>query len=240
MAASLLYQPDQQTLFSAAASLFFGEVTAAAGSELVVALPGGRSIVGFLKLLRARAHELPQSAWSRLHFFMVDERLVPLEDDQSNYRLVHEQVLSALVSDGLIQEKQLHPFLLDNESKDFGVGRYGEELTRHGGRFQISFVGVGEDAHIAALFPNHHSVANPAPLFISMPDSPKPPPARMTASKALIERSDSLFAIFTGESKRDAFLRYLDPSIPEQACPAKIIDRVTRGYVLTDLKLIAG
>ena len=170
---------------------------------------------------------------------MVDERLVPLEDEQSNYRLVNEQVLSTLVTDGLITEKQLHPFLLDRAAGDHGIGRYGEELHRHGGRFHITFVGVGEDAHVAALFPHHHSIANTAQLFITMPDSPKPPPARMSASRKLIEGSDSIFAIFTGEAKRDALKRYLDTKLTEVDCPAKIVNAAQRGYILTDLQLVS-
>ena len=237
MRATIIQHPDQAALFNTAVNLFFSETVSLSETVINVALPGGRSIVGFLQTLRNRANECPRSIWEKLHFFMVDERLVPLDDDQSNYKLVYAQVLGSLVEHELIKADQLHPFILQSSSEDFGVGDYGMLLRKFGGRFDISFVGVGEDAHIGALFPHHHSLKNPSQDFITMPDSPKPPPQRMSASAALISKSKAAFAIFTGEGKREALEKYLNPEVSLEACPAKLIDQVARGYILTDLPL---
>ena len=56
------------------------------GAPLVLGLCGGRSVVGLLKALREELQHQPREIFERLHFFMVDERVVPLSDPPPQYR----------------------------------------------------------------------------------------------------------------------------------------------------------
>ena len=56
-----------------------------AGTPLVVGLCGGRSVVGLLAAVEAEAAAQPADLLGRIQFFMADERLVPLDDEQSNF-----------------------------------------------------------------------------------------------------------------------------------------------------------
>ena len=96
----------------------------------------------------------PARPLAALQFFMVDERLVPLDDDQSNYKLVNELFFRPALAQGVILPSQVHPFVDDRSAPDRGIGRYQEELNAAGGIMHLVFLGVGEDGHVAGLFPS--------------------------------------------------------------------------------------
>ena len=198
-------------------------------------MPGGRSIVGFLERLREDRSALSSEHWRKLQFFMVDERLVPVDHEDSNYRLVSELFFKDTIASGLLAEEQVHPFILDTSREDYGVGLYEEELKRNSPQFDIALLGVGEDAHVGALFPNHHSIKDPTPYFITMEDSPKPPPKRMSASVGLLRQAKIAMGLFLGEAKKQALANYCNTALGLVECPAKILDEVPQGYVITDL-----
>lgn len=205
----------------------------AAQAQVVLAVAGGRSVVGTFERL-ARSTTI---AWDRIHIFMVDERLVALNDSQSNFKLAQEKLITPLLARHALPKKNLHPFIYDPNATDAGLGVYEAELKKCGGRYDIILLGVGEDGHTAALFPNHHSIRNEAPYYLTMADSPKPPPRRMTASRSLLARAQYGVALFLDEPKRQALKNYQDQTLSVEACPVKIIDEVEHGYVVTDIQL---
>ncbi|MCC6955005.1 MAG: 6-phosphogluconolactonase [Deltaproteobacteria bacterium] len=232
---TIIHNSDQAKLFADVARLFASAVRASTEARIVCALPGGRSIVGVLHALSAEAGLLEEPMWKKLDFFMIDERMVPLESPDSNFKLLHENLFGKLMELNLIRSEQLHPFILEPSTADRGLARYENELHKVGGRFHISFLGVGEDAHVAALFPNKSETAERGQKFLAFDDSPKPPPHRMTASRDRIVESDVAFALFVGEGKREAFQKYRAAGGTEMECPAKLLDAVKQAYAVTDL-----
>ena len=99
----------------------------------------------------------------------------------------------------------------------------------------MAMLGVGEDAHVGALFPEHHSVKDCSPGYLSLTDSPKPPPHRVTASRALLASSSMLGALVLGEAKRQALELIVAPQGTTETCPARIVYEVPSSYVFTDL-----
>ena len=93
----------------------------------------------------------------------------------------------------------------------------------------------GEDGHVAALYPNHHSIRNDSDFFLSMRDSPKPPKDRMTMSRKLLTKSKIVILLFFGEIKEDAYRKFLDGNIDVDSCPAKLVLSIKDSYVLTNL-----
>ena len=209
---------------------------ALAGRERVsLAVPGGRSVV---KIFQAMLRE--ELDWRRVHFFVVDERLVPLDHPDSNFKLVQDHLVAPLAQAGRIAPDNAHPFVLDPASTDRGVGRYEKVLAEHGFRYDAVLLSAGEDGHVGALYPHHHSVEDRHHGFIVMHDSPKPPPGRMTSSLSLIQTAGTAVLLFLGEAKSEAYGRFHDARCPVAACPAKLVLEIGDVTVCTDLPQAGG
>ena len=203
---------------------------------LVVGLCGGRSVVGLLGALHAESANQPRDLLGRIQFFMVDERLVPLTDEQSNYGGLKRLLFDSLVSEGAISASQLHPFVTEPSQSDYGCGAYEKELHSFGGKFTVVVLGVGEDGHIAGLFPHHPVLREEGDTFLHFHDSPKPPADRMTASSSLITGSELSVVLALGEAKRSAWQAFNNNSVAVEACPSKLAGAAGECLVVTDLE----
>jgi len=202
----------------------------AARGRAILAVPGGRSAAAiFDAMLR---EELD---WRHVHFFIVDERLVPVDHPDSNFKLLREHLVAPLAQTGRIDSGNAHPFVLDPASADRGAARYERTLAELGFRYDVVLLSAGEDGHVGAIFPGHHSVGDRHHGFIVMDDSPKPPPERMTSSLSLIQTASAAVLIFAGEAKREAYGRFNDESCPVSGCPAKLVLAIGDTAVFTDL-----
>ncbi len=204
-------------------------------APLTLGLCGGRSVVGLLAALERESHSQPQDLLTRVQFFMVDERLVPLTDEQSNFGGLKKLLFDKLVEEGAISASQLHPFVPNSAAPDHGCADYWQELSRFGGRFTVVVLGVGEDGHVAGLFPGHPLLNETAPRFFQFFDSPKPPPARMTAGKALVMGADLSVVLLLGEGKRAAWNTFREATVSPSECPALLATRARECVVITDL-----
>lgn len=199
--------------------------------HVVLAVPGGRSVSGIFGLLREA--DIP---WRKVHIFMVDERLVPVTNDDSNFKLAKEHFIGDLVKQQRLPKENVHPFTMDTATDDFGISDYETELRKYGGCYDIVLLSSGEDGHVGALYPDHHSVKDESECYLIMNDSPKPPKDRMTMSRKLLLRSRVAIMVVLGEGKRHAFEKFLDKALGVHSCPAKLVEMVPKAYVLTDLK----
>jgi len=188
--------------------------------EVVFGIPGGNSVQGILRNLRDK--KIP---WNKIHIFMADERLVPLTDKKSNYRIVKESLLDYLIKNKKISKENIHPF---NPKKS--VKEYTKELKKYGGKFDILLLSSGEDGHIASLFPNHICKGKGYKLITN---SPKPPKKRVTISEELVKNADTGIIVFFGEEKREALNKFL---AKKSDIPAKLITCQKNYYIFTDLK----
>ncbi len=204
---------------------------ALAGRERVnLAVPGGRAVAGVFQALVQEEVD-----WKRVHLFVVDERLVPPEHPDSNFKLAQEHLVGPLARAGKMLAMNAHPFLLDPASADRGAGRYERELDEQGFRYDVVLLSAGEDGHVGALFPHHHSVEDPHHGYIVMDDSPKPPPSRLSSSRSLLQTAGAAVLLFVGEAKREAFRMFNDEMYPVTACPAKLALAIAGATVCTDL-----
>jgi 6-phosphogluconolactonase len=227
-----IWEQDQERLLQAAGRLLCDKLRAAlAGRERVnLAVPGGRSAAAIFQAMVGEEID-----WRRIHFFVVDERLVPVDHPDSNFKLLRDHLVAPLARAGRIDPGNAHPFVLDTASVDRGAGRYEKALAEHGFRYDVVLLSAGEDGHVGALYPNHHSIENRHHGFIVMDDSPKPPPGRMTSSLSLMQTADAAVLLFIGEAKREAYARFNDAQCPVSDCPAKLVLPIRDASVLTDL-----
>lgn len=195
-----------------------------AGPGARLGIPGG-SALGALRLVR---ESLPAALWASLRLTWVDERLVPMSDAASNrgdaFRggaLSKEQPVGSML-----------PLVLDGESAATAVDRASAAFARDfGGALDVAVLGLGEDGHVASLFPGH-AVLSYEGLVTSLSDSPKPPGGRVTLTLPVLARPGVVRIIVAmGAGKRDALGRLLagDP-----ASPAARLGPVT---VVTDQQL---
>lgn len=221
-----LYVDSQQSCETSAAEYLRESIneTLKTRPHAVLAIPGGRSVCGIFKLMA----QDPKIPWGKVHVFLADERLVPRDSPDSNYSQAYQTLIRPLQDKGELPEGNVHP--LPAESRD-PVNDYSGQLEALGGVFDAVLLSSGEDGHVAALYPNHHSIRDNSEYFLVMNDSPKPPKDRITCSPRLLARSKSGVLLFFGEGKLAAFSRYLDPKLSLTDCPAKIVDLMGRAMV---------
>jgi 6-phosphogluconolactonase len=204
-------------------------------TPLVVALCGGRSVVGLLQALLRESTSQPAELLGRIQFFMVDERIVPLTDPDSNFGGLAQQFFNALLESSTIVGEQLHPLSITAEDSALACREYARELERYGGAFTVVILGMGEDGHVAGLFPHHPALAVTGRTFVPFFDSPKPPAARVTASRELVTGASLGVLLALGEGKRAAWEAFTSRASSLDECPAKMVESMKRCVVVTDL-----
>ena len=196
-----IYDPDKANLDETAARIITDAINGLLQKKLfvVMAVAGGRSVGGVFNALIK--HDIP---WEAIHIFMVDEKLVPLEHEDSNFRLAQESFLEKLITEGKLPKGNVHPFIHDPTSPDLGLANYRKQLEQWGGSYDIVLLSSGEDGHIGALYPNHHSIRDTSPYYIAMDDGVKAPKERMSSSRKLLLRSKVAIILFYDDIKKDA------------------------------------
>lgn len=194
-------------------------------NHLVLGIPGGSSVISTFEALKTA--DIP---WENVHIFMVDERLVPLTHNDSNFKQADELFIADLVTQGKLPKDNVHPFKWEEY---FGIDDYKKELEQLGGAYDIVLLGAGTDGHIASLFPNHPTLNEKEP-FLIINDSPKPPAQRMTISAKMIANASVAVLLFIGEHKRAALNAFQQEGKIDQ-CPARLVKQARNVHVFTNL-----
>ncbi|MDD5377142.1 MAG: 6-phosphogluconolactonase [Candidatus Gracilibacteria bacterium] len=197
--------------------------------HLIIGLSGGTSLLAFYEALRNFFPFLEPELRKKIRFVFLDERLVPLDHPDSNYRLLSGILFAPLLEKKLLSEEQI--FAVRTDITD-PVMEYFSRVPH----IDIGLFGVGPDGHIASLFPNHPGLQDKNNGYIMVHDSPKPPSDRISISIPYVRKICSVFVFFIGEGKREAYERFLDTSIREEQCPAKYLLGCEDCVVVTDLE----
>jgi 6-phosphogluconolactonase len=83
------------------------------------------------------------------------------------------------------------------------------------GRLDVVVLGVGPDGHVASLFPGRAALDDPGTV-LAVPDSPKPPPERLTLGRTVLEDADLVVVVAAGAAKGPVLAKAAarDPAIP--------------------------
>jgi len=215
-----------------AARLIADKINHSGKKIITLSLPGGRSVIRiFQKLLE---HNIK---WHKTHIFLTDERIVPLNHQDSNFRQLNDSLLTVLVRKGLLPLSNIHPFQSENPDIDQAIKNYSQELISLAGSFDIVLLSAGEDGHIASLFPEHTSVKDESDYFFSLEDSPKPPVRRISISRKLLLRSNTAILLFYGKAKLSALKNFHNSKIDPASCPVRYVAQIKDSYLLTDQKV---
>ena len=162
------------------------EALAARGS-FHLALPGG-SVVALL----ARGLAAPVDA-AKWHVFWTDERGVPLSDPLSNFHLAETELLPKLAG------AHLHPVR--------GSAADCENELRPFLPLDLVLLGVGEDGHVASLFPGNPATLETQRLVAEVHGAPKPPPVRVTLTFPVLNAARHVLVVAAGAGKADIVAR---------------------------------
>lgn len=185
-----------------------------------VALSGGRITRDFFnrvtRLLKNEGES--ETAFQGVHFFWADERCVGPEDPESNFRMARE----LLFDPNQIDERWVHRIHGEDDPAKAAHQAVMDlrQVTRqahpepagtadHVPQLDLVFLGMGEDGHVASLFPDGLSHLDEADLFYPV-TATKPPPHRVTMSYRLLEAAREVVVLISGEGKEEALHQALE------------------------------
>lgn len=154
---------------------------------------------------------------AKLELWWTSERYVPTTDPSRN----STAALAVLARSMAIVSSQTHPMPTTSSTSDphQAALQYSAEIGEQ--EFDICMLGLGDDGHVAAIFPNHPSMtdAMDAPAStraIGVVDAPIAPPERMTLTFNQLNKSHEIWMFASGSDKADALARAIarDPQIP--------------------------
>jgi 6-phosphogluconolactonase len=202
MNGEILVFPDPAAVAEETARRFVAMLADRPGERFSLALSGGSTPQRLYRLLSSPQWR-GQIDWQRVHVFLADERFLPLDHADSNFRMVTETLVDPL--NEALPTANLHPMPTDGTVEE-SAERYEAELRDFFGdaapRFDLIVLGMGPDGHTASLFPGH--IHPDDHWVLPVHDSPKPPPTRLSLSLELINLACSVFFLVTGADKADA------------------------------------
>ncbi|GAB4455405.1 MAG: 6-phosphogluconolactonase [Anaerolineales bacterium] len=214
---------DMETLSRAAAELFAGKAaeSIAERGRFLVALNGGGTPNRLFQLLAADYRGKVE--WSRVHVFWGDERCVPPGDAGSSYGQAWEAFLSRVS----IPESNIHRVKGDLEpaeaSRDYALtlSRFASPPLEFP-RFDLVYLGMGEDGHTASLFPGSPAdVTEPTlPVTAHYQDRPA---NRVTLTPLVFNQARTVAFMVTGEKKASTLAEVLSGRYDPERLPAQRI-----------------
>lgn len=217
--------PDPTALVEEAAERIIAAIHQRAGAQTAeksgifsIALSGGRTPEGLYKLLASERYR-SRIDWSRVEIYFGDERCVPPDSDQSNYRMASEALLSRVP----IPAGHVHRMRGEIDPQQ-AAKEYGELLQQKFGDGGIDLVllGMGDDGHTASLFPGtsaleetrHRCVANYVDKLKAW---------RITLSAPFINRAATVMVLVSGAEKAARLQEVLEGPPDPRRLPIQMI-----------------
>lgn len=219
---------DKDEMARATASRLIARIVEAQserGSASVV-LTGGRNGNGLLAAL-ADSPERDSVDFSRLEVWWGDERFLPEGDPERNVTQAREALLDSVPVD----LSRVHAMAPSDgaygDDVEAAAAAYAAELAAAAGQlpdgapgvpaFDVLLLGVGPDAHVASLFPEHAGVREEERTVVGVRGAPKPPPVRISLTLPAIRAAREVWLLAAGEDKADAAALALSGADAERA-----------------------
>ena len=182
--------------------------TAASGAHFSLAFSGGSTARECYEYLARRA-QYPID-WARIDAWWGDERCVPLDNPDSNFRLVEESLISKI---GPLAS--IHPMHSDRAD---AADLY-DRLVHSAPPIDLIHLGLGPDGHTASLFPDSEALSSPSTRFVVSNLDPlgHNPHPRLTFTFAGIAHCRTAVVTVAGASKTEALHRVLDGDLTAPA-----------------------
>jgi 6-phosphogluconolactonase len=225
-------EPDVPTLAATLAEFIAQRFEDTAG-PFTLNLSGGSTPKVLYSLLATEVYRR-KFDWTRVHIFFGDERFVPQDHPDSNYRMARETLLSHVP----IPEGNVHPVDTAAATPEEAARAYESDLKRHYGKetldlarplFSLTLLGLGEDGHTASLFPGTAAL-DERQKWVTAVIGAKPEP-RITMTYPALASSQCVVFLVAGAGKTAMLTRLLarDPALP-----ASHVEPVGSLYVFCD------
>ncbi len=221
----ILVYDDPAALADAAARYIAerAQVAVESRGSFAIALAGGSTPRAVYERL-ARAPLRDAMPWPQMYVFWGDERAVPLDSADSNYRMARESLLDHVP----IPSDQIKPMPAHHADLEAAARHY-ERVIRcfvpgEPPRFDLILLGMGPDGHTASLFPRSPALDEAPRLVIPTLEAPLPPQVRrLTLTATLINAAAEVVFLVTGVDKAARLRDVLEgPSRPVEL-PAQLI-----------------
>ena len=160
-----------------------------------IAICGGNAARHVLtRLVNLRAN------FDSVEFYLADERCVGTESPERNDHLLIE----LLVESRRMERSAIHSIPAEHGPHE-GAARYASTIDAFP-HFDVVFLSIGEDGHVASLFPNHSSVESTT-TTVAVDDSPRPPAERVSLSINTLRASTHRLVAAFGEEKSAVIAR---------------------------------
>lgn len=187
------------------------------GAPFGLALSGGRIASTFYAAIVAAAagRAIP---FDSVHFFWADERCVPPSDPENNYAIARQHLFAPLQ----VPEVNIHRILAEAD-RTFAVEQAEAEICRilplsSAGQpvLDLVILGLGEDGHIASLFPGEPEQTCSDPKVFRRVLASKPPPERITLGYPALIAARDVWVLASGAGKRKVLEQLVqgDRSLP--------------------------
>lgn len=223
---------QQMSLGIAEAIVSLGAEAIAARARFVVALSGGNTPRDLYHALTSAEYRR-RLDWNSVEYFWGDERTVPPNHQQSNYRMAQDNLLKPLG----VRPAHIHRIEAERDEVESAAVDYAMEIANCFGvalkdsppRFDLILLGLGEDGHTASLFP-HTQALHVADRWIVANHVPQLSSTRITMTFPLINRARAVFFLVAGDSKAPALAQALEGPYDPASFPTQRI-RPTDGRV---------
>ncbi len=241
----LIKYADAEALAQAVAARWLAEIEAADGRSTPyrLALSGGRIARQLFAAAAALAKAHGPTPGS-VHFFWGDERCVPPTDPESNFALARDLLLAPLG----IPAGRIHRIRGETPPAEAAVEAEAElrrvAAVANGGQpraargqpvLDLIFLGMGEDGHVASLFPGEPEAVRTSPAVYRPVVASKPPPHRITLGYAAIAAARQVWVLASGLGKESALRESVAPG--GQTPLAQVLQQRQQTRILTDIRL---
>ena len=186
-----------------------------------VALAGGSTPKRIYELLAGDEFK-DQLDWSKVHIFFGDERCVPPDDAESNYRMANEALLARVA----LPEQNVHRMRGEGDAVA-NARLYEDELRGYFDgedwpRFDLVMLGMGDDGHTASLFPETRALDVHA-AWVTANWVEKFDSFRVTLTVPAINHARHVMFVITGASKAERLAEVLYGAHEPQRLPSQLI-----------------
>lgn len=171
--------------------------------KFVVALSGGSTPVPLYNML-ATSEFSKLVDWKKCYFFLSDERCVPLDSDDSNFKMVHDHLFSKIP----VPESNIFKLKDPDKDAEQAASLYEKEIRKYCEieeelpQFDLILLGLGADGHTASLFPDTKALSETKKLCVAN-HVPKLNAQRITFTYPLINNARNVYFLVKGEAKQD-------------------------------------
>ena len=167
-----------------------------------IGLSGGSTPKTLYQLLADPAGEFRnQFPWSQTQFFWTDERHVGPDSPDSNYRMVHEAMLSRVA----VPQANIHRIPGELRNAEHAAADYEKELRKLFGnlpKLDLVLLGMGPDGHTASIFPGSE-VLNETYQLVAAPWVNQLNSYRLTMTLPILNNADTVLMLVSGEEKAE-------------------------------------